>query len=63
MPDSSSERLGSGRYLHEAVTKIFGSCDVHLLQRRHFNETAGIEVLKQYAADEVSNLDQSVYKK
>ena len=63
MPDYTSDKLSHGRYLNEAVSKIFGGCDVHLLQRRHFNESAGIEVLKQYAANEVSNLDQTVYKK
>jgi hypothetical protein len=63
MPDSLNERNSSAKFLNQAIAKSFNDSEIQLIQRRHFNEKLGAELVRRYISIEVSNIDNSAYKK
>ncbi|KAI6238704.1 hypothetical protein M3Y99_00651800 [Aphelenchoides fujianensis] len=63
MPDHMHDKHGAGRFLNESISKLFDDCEIQLVSKKHFNETAGVNAVKQYMAAEASNIDHTVFKK
>jgi hypothetical protein len=63
MPDSSSDKQGSDKFLNQAISKMFTDIEIQTIQRRHFNEKLGSELVRRCMSEEVSNIDNVIFKK
>jgi hypothetical protein len=63
VPESSSDKGGSESILNEVVSKYFNNAEIQIIQRHHYNEKLGVELIRRYMSEEVSNIDSIVLKK
>lgn len=63
LPDFAHDFNGSAKVLNDAVVEMLPGVEVQLVQRRHFDEEKGAELVRSLVVDAASNLSINTFKK
>ena len=62
-PEFPADRNSSAKLLYELIRAVCPNAEVNTVQRRHFSDARGSEMVQQLALPECSHVDSAILKK